>query len=177
VARLGLVFGLLFVSTALAEQSTKRPSDEEQGRISYERHCLACHGMTNAGDGPVADALVAEVPPLERKMGRKVRERQITGVLEGVGSMPAFATSLDSEDARKVIEYMSKLSESNPHTAPKIDPEEDESAPVKNGTTTRSAPATRPTLERSVNPNAPAEKPAVPVEKPAEPADEDQGEK
>jgi mono/diheme cytochrome c family protein len=67
------LFALILASAADARSA---PSAEE-GRQLYQRHCGSCHGVTGAGDGPVAAVL--KVPPanlqhLGERYGRPLPE-------------------------------------------------------------------------------------------------------
>ncbi len=99
----------LLVTSALAEQPGKRLSDAERGEELWERHCTACHGPANRGDGPATEALVVAVPNLQGQV--KVDEETLKLVLKGRGAMPGYETSFDKADARRVLQYMSKVHE------------------------------------------------------------------
>lgn len=105
-----LWLAMLLGSAALAADGGKRPTDEVRGKELYDRHCLACHGATAAGDGPATTALVAEVPNLQGAV--KDDKAAIELVRFGRGAMPAFEASFDAEDARRVLKYMAQV-----HTA------------------------------------------------------------
>lgn len=92
---------------ASAAQPTKRPSDAERGEELYRRHCVACHGVRNGGDGPATPALVAEVPDLVGKVTSG--EEAIKLVLKGRGAMPGYEASFDRHDAVRVLTFMSGL--------------------------------------------------------------------
>ncbi len=102
-----MVLPLLLTLPALAGQPTKRPSDEERGRVLYGRHCLQCHGDRANGDGPATAALVHDVGDL---MGRVVADDEtVRLVLRGRVAMPGFEPSFDASDAKRVLKYMSTL--------------------------------------------------------------------
>jgi mono/diheme cytochrome c family protein len=87
----------------------KRPTDEQRGKELYERHCVACHGASAAGDGPATASLVVKVPDLQGAV--KTDKESIELVRFGKGAMPAFEASFDNEDARRVLLHMSKVHE------------------------------------------------------------------
>lgn len=121
---------VLLTLPAFAAQPTKRPTDAERGKELYERHCVACHGATAAGDGPATKALVFQVPDLQGKV--QARQPQIDVVVRGKGAMPAFEASFDAEDARRVLLYMSTTRPAAPAPAPEPaaePPPEDAQAP------------------------------------------------
>ena len=117
---------LIAALAAQAAQPTKRPTDAERGKELWERHCTACHGPTNQGDGPATTALVAEVPDLRDAV--KVDDATIRIVLRGQGPMPGYETSFDKADARRVLKYMAAVHK-KATTAPKKEaPEPEEEA-------------------------------------------------
>ena len=107
-------FVLLLAGYALgAPPAPKKLTDAERGKELYERHCVACHGTTGAGDGPAATALVVPVPDLRGKVAPS--PPLIDLVRMGRGTMPAFEASFDADDARRVLAYMM---ENRPEAAP-----------------------------------------------------------
>lgn len=106
---MSLFLSALLVVGAFAEQPNKRPSDEERGKELWERHCTACHGPANRGDGPATEALVVEVPDLRDQV--KINDAMMKLVLRGRGAMPGYETSFDKNDARRVLKYMATVHE------------------------------------------------------------------
>lgn len=94
---------------ALAGRPSKRLSDHDRGELLYQRHCMQCHGATNAGNGPAAEHLVAVVPDLRGGMSQERREELVPVLLDGRGSMPSFQESFGRYDARRVLRYMAML--------------------------------------------------------------------
>lgn len=102
---------LLVAGIAYAARPTKRLSDEDRGKLLYERHCVQCHGPTAAGDGLAASALVKAVPNLrDGKLSTDMDANQAV-VLNGRGVMPGFQASFDEYDARRVLRWMKKLAD------------------------------------------------------------------
>ncbi len=100
---------LLVASAAWATRPSKRLGDEARGEQLYTRHCVQCHGVSGAGDGPAAAALVAKVPDLRGEVTGKNREAHAQIVLDGKGVMPGFEASFDRYDARRVLRHMEKV--------------------------------------------------------------------
>lgn len=96
-----------FLSLALAEQPKTRPSDAERGEELYRKHCVQCHGVRNAGDGPVAAAMVAPVPDLQGQL--EAKEPFITVILFGKGAMPGYEATFHKQDAVRVLKYQASL--------------------------------------------------------------------
>jgi high-affinity iron transporter len=107
------ILPLLVASLALgAPPAPKRLTDAERGKELYERHCVACHGATAAGDGPAASALVAPVPDLRGKVDPSAARVDV--VRFGRGAMPAFEASFDEADAQRVLRHMASTREAPP---------------------------------------------------------------
>lgn len=101
---------------------SKRPTELERGQELYERHCVSCHGTTNAGDGPTASALVHVVPNLAGKV--EPSPETIDVVMRGQGAMPSFQASFVRVDAKRVLMYMQ-----NVHKPPEVEEVEEEPDP------------------------------------------------
>lgn len=97
---------------------SKLASAAERGEELYLRHCQACHGERAAGDGPMASALVADVPDLSTwPEGVKIADR-VGLVMKGRGAMPGYARAFEDlypwggdfdDAARDVLRHMKKL--------------------------------------------------------------------
>lgn len=126
------LLGLLLPAAAPADSPTRRPTDEERGEQLYNRHCVQCHGERAAGDGPATRALVHPVPDLRGRI--TVDSATIDVVHKGRGPMPSYAESFDRSDARRVLQWMLRLSNmppvaSAPEEAPSLP--EGESIPAE----------------------------------------------
>jgi mono/diheme cytochrome c family protein len=107
--RASVLLGLLLLAAAAwAGKPNKRESDEERGRTLYDRHCLACHGASAAGDGPASAALVGGVPDVRELLTAARREANAKVVLNGRRTMPGFELSFALDDARRVIREMER---------------------------------------------------------------------
>ena len=87
----------------------------------YRRHCLHCHGVSGAGDGPTAPFLYP--PPRDYRKGlfkftstpnnarphRKDLVRTVHNGLHGT-SMPAFEALLSDDEINQVVDYVIFLS-------------------------------------------------------------------
>lgn len=105
------------------EQTSEGPKKlpHAGGYALYRRHCLHCHGVTGAGDGPTAAFVFP--PPRDFRRGlfkftstpngaRPAREdlrRTIRDGLHGT-SMPAFEALLTPAEIEQVIDYATFLS-------------------------------------------------------------------
>lgn len=124
VGTLVLLGGIATV--AVAGRPSQRPSDDDRGRELYDRHCVACHGVDFAGDGPAAAALVSKVPDLRDKADPANVDGWVDAVVHGKGASPSFAASFDQADARRVLRWAGMLAKG---TAPQPAP----AAPTEGG--------------------------------------------
>jgi mono/diheme cytochrome c family protein len=100
---------LTLAGAVLAGMPTKRPEDHVRGRTVFMQSCWQCHGASNNGEGPAAEALVGGVPDLRGKMSEDRFDALIPVILEGKGKMPAYAEEMDKHDARRVLVYLHRL--------------------------------------------------------------------
>jgi mono/diheme cytochrome c family protein len=100
---------LTVAGAVLAGMPTKRPEDHVRGRTVFMQSCWQCHGASNNGQGPAADALVGGVPDLRGKMSEDRFDALIPIILEGKGKMPAYAEEMDKHDAKRVLVFLHRL--------------------------------------------------------------------
>jgi len=123
--------GILLASTAIVDgkrviprvrdPQTKQVIAQEGGYTLYRTHCLHCHGVTGAGDGPTASFLYP--PPRDYRKGifkftstrtlakptRDDLRKTIRNGLHGT-SMPAFEALMSPLEIEQVTDYMIFLS-------------------------------------------------------------------
>jgi len=81
---LGYLGGAALLAAWLA--CGESPAPQPSGRIVYERHCAACHGMEGRGDGPVAANLhtpPADLTRLAARRGGKWDEAWVISMIDG----------------------------------------------------------------------------------------------
>jgi high-affinity iron transporter len=99
-----------------------------RGRAIYLERCVACHGPTGQGDGPLAKSLTPRPRNLANdpwKYGDKP-EQVLTVLAEGVktAQMPAWAGTYDRQDLKAIAAYVYQIAgkpvpdELKPPTAP-----------------------------------------------------------
>lgn len=75
------------------------------GRALYETNCVACHGPTFLGDGPLAETLPVRPANIVEHLGDHAREEIVRRVAEGIPpAMPA--APLSTEEITGVIDYI-----------------------------------------------------------------------
>jgi mono/diheme cytochrome c family protein len=104
------------------DPSTGRSVKIAGGYAVYRRHCLQCHGVFGAGDGPTADFFFPKprdyrlgvfkftsTNPVDAKPTRADLRKTILYGLHGT-SMPGFEANLSASEIEQVIDYMTFLS-------------------------------------------------------------------
>ncbi|REA62842.1 pyrroloquinoline quinone-dependent dehydrogenase [Dyadobacter luteus] len=75
------------------------------GRVIYQTHCASCHGADRESDKPAYPSLT--------DVARRMKPEQILSKIQkGAGVMPAFGSSLTSEQQEAVLTYLSDLKQS-----------------------------------------------------------------
>ncbi|GAC1475927.1 MAG: hypothetical protein NVSMB9_29380 [Isosphaeraceae bacterium] len=97
------------------------PSPQEGGYGLYRKHCLHCHGVSGAGDGPTSTFLFPRPRDYRKgifkftstasgaKPARDDLRKTIRNGLHGT-SMPAFEALMTSAEIEQVVDYMIFLS-------------------------------------------------------------------
>lgn len=89
------------------------PTSIASGRALYETHCLACHGPSGAGDGPLGLALNPRPVDLRAHAVPGVHPdgQLYLWIRDGLpgSSMPAFADALRDEDRWHLVNYLRAL--------------------------------------------------------------------
>ena len=117
-----LAIGALVGVADAQQQPAKRLPDLERGAELYLRHCVQCHGVAGAGDGPATAALVAPVPDLRGGIDKGDIDAIAKIVLAGRGAMPAFEMSFDRYDARRALRYLDKIGREEAVVTPETPP-------------------------------------------------------
>ncbi len=104
------------------DPATRRMLPVEGGYALYRKHCLHCHGVTGAGDGPTATFLYprprdyrpgifkfTSTNPTNAKPTRDDLRKTLLYGLHGT-SMPGFEAIMNPSQIEQVIDYMTFLS-------------------------------------------------------------------
>ncbi len=104
------------------DPKTGKSAPIEGGYALYRKHCLHCHGVIGAGDGPTAEFLFprprdyrpgifkfTSTNPVNAKPSRDDLRKTIRYGLHGT-SMPGFDANLNESEIDQVIDYMTFLS-------------------------------------------------------------------
>ena len=111
---LALVSLLGLCELALADDGIVISSqpDIEQGRETYQAHCLECHGVQGNGDGPRAATLASRPGKLvSPAMENKTDDELLAILAEGVPqtTMRGWSDQLSEDDRRNVLAYVRSL--------------------------------------------------------------------
>lgn len=106
--------------TDVVQSASRRTSPAEElaasvqrGAKAYGVYCVACHGATGAGDGPVAKRGFPPPPPLPTGKSASMKDGQLFHILTyGQGSMASMAAQLTRDRRWDVINYVRSLQES-----------------------------------------------------------------
>ncbi len=80
------IFVLLLCAGVSAGGCIDKRTDEVAGAVLYKRHCASCHGVSGAGDGPLAESLTAapaDLTTLARRGGGRFDESAVMMVIDG----------------------------------------------------------------------------------------------
>lgn len=84
------------------------PSDgpeASEGQALYEAHCMACHGETARGDGPLASTLPVQPPSILEHLGHHTQAQLVQLISTGIPpAMPPAA--LTADQIQTVVDYV-----------------------------------------------------------------------
>jgi len=104
-----LVLAVLLYGVSFAAE-TQQEQENEAGRATFKKGCVACHGADGAGT-PVGKSLQA--PDLRSPEVQKKSDTELTQtVIDGRRNMPPFKTSLNPDQIQAVIKYVRELGKS-----------------------------------------------------------------
>jgi len=92
-------FRAIFLAVALlsfASVARADSSDAREGQKYFERYCASCHGVTGAGDGPVAKSLAkppANLRLLADKYGSPLPAAKLAELIDGRDAVRAHGTA------------------------------------------------------------------------------------
>lgn len=95
---------------AKATQQAELAASVSRGEGGYRIYCVACHGASGAGDGPVAHRGFPPPPPLTTGKSAQMKDGQLFHILTyGQGSMASMAAQLDRNKRWDVVNYVRAL--------------------------------------------------------------------
>lgn len=81
-----------------------------RGQDLYQVFCSPCHGLTGAGDGPVARRGFPAPPTYHQERLRQASDSYLLQVIrEGLGKMPAYRSKVGPADRRAIVAYLRAL--------------------------------------------------------------------
>ena len=91
----GLMLAVLILAFAASARAAG-PDDVGAGEKYFRRYCASCHGMTGAGDGPVASSLSkppANLRLLSDKYGSPLPVAKLADIIDGRDAVRAHGTA------------------------------------------------------------------------------------
>ncbi len=85
------------------------PENLARGQYIFSNYCVACHGATGAGDGPIIPKY-PNPPAYQTEKSKTLPDGTMFHVITlGRNNMPAHAAQVSADDRWKVILYIRKL--------------------------------------------------------------------
>lgn len=115
IAIIGSILGVIVFSSWVAAQSER--GNPKIGQALYEQHCLRCHGLAGAGNGPDAPFLI--VPPANFQSARsrsKSDMELMNTIMHGVvfSPMHGWGSRLTEQQLWDVLSYIRIMVPFNP---------------------------------------------------------------
>lgn len=116
------VFGFAMLSAVLGMMAADLGAqdggaDVNRGQAVYERHCLACHGVSGRGDGPEAASLGTRPANFHRAVSMLKSDEELLRIIEyGVvfSPMHAWQGKLTEDELQEVLAYIRFISQQVP---------------------------------------------------------------
>lgn len=81
-----------------------------RGKALFQQHCVPCHGVTGAGDGPMAKKMGYKPANLTlESMSKYVDGELFWRISKGVDPMPAFEKELSARERWDLVSYIRTL--------------------------------------------------------------------
>lgn len=79
---------------------------------TFAAHCAACHGADGSGNTVIGKS--ANIPDLRSPQVQSQTDERLQGVIaNGLGTMPAFGTSLSPDEIHSLVQYVRDLARKN----------------------------------------------------------------
>ena len=86
-----------------------QPEEPVPGKVTYEKHCLSCHGAKGKGDGLVGKVLRPPATDFTTSASKKKTDAELMAIIEqGVKgtAMSGWKNSLSGEEMKDVLVYI-----------------------------------------------------------------------
>jgi mono/diheme cytochrome c family protein len=84
----------------------------DSGAATFATHCEACHAADGSGDTVVGKS--ANIPDLRAPQVQNQTDDRLQDVIaHGLGTMPAFGTSLSADEIHGLVQYVRGMAKKN----------------------------------------------------------------
>ena len=104
--------GIIVVIGMLTGATAAESGASTKGKSIYEQHCLACHGGSGKGDGPVGTVLNPKATDFSSSAFKQKPDSELLPLIEdGIKgtAMASWKGTLSEEDRREVLAYIRAL--------------------------------------------------------------------
>lgn len=101
------------ITSILCSNVSLFAQDESRGKVLYEAHCIACHGLSGKGDGLSAEALIPEPrdftnPEVKASLTKEGVTNAIMNGKPGT-QMEGWKNRLSPQDIQSLMEFILSL--------------------------------------------------------------------
>lgn len=102
---------LVALSLCVALRPSPALAQQPDAKALYGRLCVACHGPTGGGDGPVAAALKPKPASFTNPQFQAARtdDQLATAIKAGKPPMPPFGQQLSAAEVKALVAYVRQL--------------------------------------------------------------------
>ena len=115
IAIIGSILGVIVFSSWVAAQSER--GNPKIGQALYEQHCLRCHGLAGAGNGPDAPFLIVAPANFQSARSRSKSDMELMNtIMHGVvfSPMHGWGGRLTEQQLWDVLSYIRIIVPFNP---------------------------------------------------------------
>ncbi len=94
-------------TTTPAAKATATPDEFASARVSYAKHCVACHGAEGEGGVKTVDGKKLKVPSLSAGHALKHKDEDfVEQIMKGGDGMPEFKDKLSPDEINTLVRFV-----------------------------------------------------------------------